>query len=162
MIMALTLEDATLYLFIRGNPNPPDHHGLYWHRSGKGGKEYHARNIGFGWLKEIGITHGLPTSMGLIILLKLTPLPEYRLKEGLEKLVEEVEVRPYDPTFNCIVWICEVLGKLAEEGLIEFKEGCDTETLLEEVKRKSSEIRDGVMDGTLPSKVATSECCVVE
>jgi hypothetical protein len=154
------VKEEGLYLFIRGNPSIPGHHGLYRHKSGNGGSEYHARNIGFGWVKETGITHGLPESMGMILLLHVGVVPEDEFS-SFESILKGIAVRPYDSSFNCIVWAREALEALVSQRVVALKPHKSVEDLLEEAQVVSLSMRDDVMDGTKTPQAIDSNVCML-
>jgi hypothetical protein len=87
------VKDNSLYIFIRGNPPPTvlDHHGLYRHKEGNGGTQYHTHNVGSGWMVETCVTHGLPEFMGTILLLRIGVIPEDKMV-AFESVINEIAV----------------------------------------------------------------------
>ncbi|KAG8809160.1 hypothetical protein FRC17_003572 [Serendipita sp. 399] len=159
-VYRVPVQDNSLYLFIRGNPTIPDHHGLYIHQYGNSGKEFHARNIGFGWVKEIGVTHGFPETMAMILLLRLGSISEERIP-SFELVVDRIAVRPHDPTFNCIVWVREAIEVLIKEGFITLRDEKDVNDILEEARLSSRAMRDSVMDGTQQPQAIDSQVVLI-
>ncbi|KMU78445.1 hypothetical protein CISG_07449 [Coccidioides immitis RMSCC 3703] len=110
----LKVNGLYIILFIRNHPPVQNnfHWGLYFHRHpDTGGRKYHIKQQGSGWIADHGPTAGVFKSFLLVGLFRIADVPA-----GWEGHLDHT-IRTYDSQLNtpgvmCRVWVLWVLALL--------------------------------------------------
>ncbi|KAI1976583.1 hypothetical protein LOZ53_003126 [Ophidiomyces ophidiicola] len=159
----LSVNGLYIILFIRDHPPAPNdfHWGLYFHQNpSTGGRKYHIKQQGGGWIADHGPTAGVFKSFLLVGLFKIANVPE-----GFENYLDQT-LRTHDNQLNtlsgvtCRIWLLRVLALLQKPANGQQILKCSNlEALEAEAKDWGNSHAITAMNNVQPRPVGASALC---
>lgn len=161
---AVQLKPNNIYiaLYIRQDPPIPNdfHWALYLHlnpATSSGGRKFHIRNQGQGWIVEHCSTAGIMKEFLLVGLIRIANIP-FGSEAEVDKLLRSCDNRIDLPETTCRVWLFWVLRELQKplnDGTIVLK--CvDLNFLEKEILQWGNENANSASQNVQPRPVAES------
>ena len=155
------LEVGRIYvlLFVRSHPPKADdfHWGIYAHTEKKGGRKYHIKTLGNGWIADHGPTSGVFKSFLLVGLFHIATIPaEQTWFDYLDEIMRTYDNQLNNTGTTCRVWSLWIFQLLQSHNILLCS---DLDALEAEIFEFGNKYAADAADGKQPRPIKTSKIC---